>query len=266
METGSFTLYIDTSIHKKSFAVLFFKDELVWRSASTGTEDTWEFLETVYRQSKKKIEAAGQRGFCDAIYLGLGPGSFVGIREGLSFVQALHCSSGSALYFFSSLELLFSSSQKNQVAFRDARSGGVYLQKKEKGDSISPERVSLEDFACLWKSRQKDFLWCALDEDIQKIGERFEQTGLLQQKQLDAWYSRQPFSQIDPVAALSHLQLVTKIPPREEGALFPKSSGDADFLEDGLSSVSDSVTDIVSGSLIEPFYLQPKSHYKEKGS
>ncbi|MFI0435925.1 MAG: tRNA (adenosine(37)-N6)-threonylcarbamoyltransferase complex dimerization subunit type 1 TsaB [Parachlamydiaceae bacterium] len=86
-----------------------------------------------------------------AIGVGIGPGSYTGIRLGVSVAQALAYSWNLPLIGLSSLEGFVPSTPFHQyAAILDARIGGVYLQKGEldqKGEVIksSPEIISLEE-------------------------------------------------------------------------------------------------------------------------
>lgn len=246
-----FRLFIDTSIHQRPFAALFHRDKLLWQSkAHENEENTWDFLEATYQSVKKELSQNGEEGFCEKLHLGLGPGSFVGIRQGLSFAQALLCSSGCSLSFFSSLELLFSSSCRDQIVFRDARSGGVYLQRKKRGVVSAPCRVSLEEVADLWKKTlevEKDqkntVFWGSSQQEREKLAQRFEEASLLDENLLAQWRNGTHFCTADPVNSCMHLNLISEI----ESVAGDKSIS---FLE--------------TAQCPEPYYLQPTSHYRAK--
>ncbi|MBT6211473.1 MAG: tRNA (adenosine(37)-N6)-threonylcarbamoyltransferase complex dimerization subunit type 1 TsaB [Woeseia sp.] len=85
----------------------------------------------------------------DAVILGNGPGSFIGVRIGASVAQGLCFGAGLKIVPISSLAVVaaevFASSSTNYVAIaQDARMGELYFAQYERGTDGAPELIGSE--------------------------------------------------------------------------------------------------------------------------
>ena len=279
LQTNIYRLFIDTSVHQEPFSALFENNTLVWTSVSSKEDkllESWEFLEMTYRNVTNYVHRQGKKKFVDYLHFGLGPGSFVGVRAGLSFVQALHCSGHCELSFFSSLDLLFVLDEgkkrmnQQQWAVRDARSGGVYLQRLQDDTALdnaqlspwpTPEKVTIDVFAKLWlaslRAKSTLTLLCCSSKDRQIIGNRLLESKLLPERAMCLWFEdHEKFPKINLAQRCLNLNLYSTLEARpqipgsesEEICSFPFGVDDDRFL---------------NPPVIEPLYLQSQSHYRQ---
>jgi tRNA threonylcarbamoyl adenosine modification protein YeaZ len=80
----------------------------------------------------------------DKFYFACGPGSFTGIRVGLTFAKALACSNKNKVYTISSLDMLLGDVQ-NGIALIDARGNKYYVRKKEDNIFKEIELINKDD-------------------------------------------------------------------------------------------------------------------------
>jgi len=93
-----------------------------------------------------------QLGPFERLGVGMGPGSYTGIRVGLAFAKGYRLATGCALIPIPSLYRYFPPQPCTFLSVVDARAGGVYYQRAERtsGEIVwdgMPSRCSLEELA-----------------------------------------------------------------------------------------------------------------------
>lgn len=95
--------------------------ELVKKNDTNLSTEFTALVQNIIRQANLSID------MIDAIFISTGPGSFTGIRVGLTFAKVLGWSKQIKVIPFSSLELLASGASNNVIVpILDARRGFVY--------------------------------------------------------------------------------------------------------------------------------------------
>ena len=102
----------------------------------------------------------------DGFVVGLGPGSFTGLRIGLATLKGLALAYSKPIYgALTSAMLIQASSSDNAVAVIDARRGEVYL---EGGDLQAPVCCAPEE---IWRHVGTDKAWCFVGDGALKYQE-----------------------------------------------------------------------------------------------
>ncbi len=131
-------LALDTSGKTGSLALLKdgqLKEEINWVPASSHTSELPFQFEKILSQATLSIKEI------DAYALTIGPGSFTGLRVGLSFIKGIACLSETPVMGVSTLEALAAADEKQEwiCPLVDARQSEVYAavyQRKEKNLEI----------------------------------------------------------------------------------------------------------------------------------
>ena len=125
-DAGGPLLSIDTSTSDASVAMLGWpgQDWLSFLEFETGAVPSQALAQSLHdAMSRSGVSAPDIKG----IAVGLGPGSFTGLRVGLATAKGLALGAGMPLYGFSSLALWAISAQSSQVAVvLDARQKEIY--------------------------------------------------------------------------------------------------------------------------------------------
>ena len=129
-------LFIDTS-NKYIIFVLFDSEIKFCEFIETNNNQSEIFLDRLdHFLNSKQLQLAE----IDNFFVARGPGSFTGIRIGLSFAKALKVSGYEQVYTISSLELLLDN-YHNSVAIIDARGQKFYYQEVVESKFLSPKVV-----------------------------------------------------------------------------------------------------------------------------
>ena len=104
----------------------------------------------------------------DEIYVVDGPGSFTGLRVGITIAKTMACALDKKIYTVSELQLLATSSNKKYIApLIDARRGYVYasLYNKDLKNIIEDQYIKLDDFKeMLKKYNEEDIEFVSYDK------------------------------------------------------------------------------------------------------
>lgn len=308
-------LYLDTST-PLSYAALFFDQKELFslsnedqdfdrnldsdlhspKISSRKKHDTWGFLHRVYEKALTHAPAP-----LTHLHLGLGPGSYTGLRVALSFAYALYCSSSLELCFFASLELFLRDQQAQAwgrsmaergsparlIALRDARSGGIYLQElcfdpaiESKGASqprlLEPVRLLVGELVAYLEKLTKagvSFRLALGDEEAPRIEERLGGEGgrdrrfFAQALFLGPAIKRAAIKGDHSGSSAKRSTLETSFFAQSCAQLTTRASLPPRAQEERLlfpSGARDEAFFAFQG--VEPLYLQPQDHYQQKKS
>lgn len=129
-------LVIDTSAEEGVLALLL-ENEILSISPLLGGPT---LSKTLGLEVKRLLDL--HPGQWDRIVLGMGPGSYTGIRVGAAMAQALSYGWGIPLYTVSSLSAYLTKDDPTSSVLVDARSGGFYFQSTS---DPAPRRISIEE-------------------------------------------------------------------------------------------------------------------------
>jgi tRNA threonylcarbamoyladenosine biosynthesis protein TsaB len=125
------TLLIDTS-HRKSFIALAQDKRVIQAQLMQGGVRQSECAGALLTALLKKV---GWRAVdLEQIGVGVGPGSYTGIRVGISLAKGINLVTSVPLVPFCSLTAYRPSHPASFITLFDARSGGVYLSKGQSSD------------------------------------------------------------------------------------------------------------------------------------
>ena len=138
-------LIIDTS-STRPIAAIVLQDTCTWKlNTSISTAD---LIDELSHQLPLQL-LDNLKG----VFVGLGPGSYTGLRVGLTFCKTFAYAKHLPLKGVCSLNGLIPSKKGRFLAVRDAKAGGFYVRQgvnKENIDWISdPQQLSLDDFLSL---------------------------------------------------------------------------------------------------------------------
>ncbi len=117
-------LVLDSSTDYYYIALLNDLDILSERyeySKQSSSETLMVDLENMLKESSKSLKDV------EEIYVGIGPGSYTGIRVAVTIAKMLTVLSSATLYSFSTLSLIASSSLCESYPLIDARRGNAYI-------------------------------------------------------------------------------------------------------------------------------------------
>ena len=129
-------LFIDTS--NKYIILSLFEDEIVDCEVKETNKNQSEIFMTLLNDFLVRNKLSLKE--ITKIYFSAGPGSFTGIRVGLSIAKALQVSGYNNVYTLHSLETLIADYQ-NDRAIIDARGGKYYYQEVKDGIFLEPELI-----------------------------------------------------------------------------------------------------------------------------
>lgn len=129
MESSQTTLAIETSSHQGSVAVLRGNDFVF--SESCGTSRSHSSL--LFAVLERALQAAGGPKRIDRIAVGLGPGSYAGVRIAISAATGLSLANGTELVGLPSIVAL---SEGEYVALGDARRESYYFARVRDGECV----------------------------------------------------------------------------------------------------------------------------------
>ncbi len=121
------TLAIDTSLRACSVAIASTPDDVVARSLDIGVGHA-EHLAPLAADMLEEANLAPKA--IEQIIVTVGPGSFMGVRVGISFAKGFAMAHGAALIPITSLEALWLNAPENASGYTliDAKRGQVYVQ------------------------------------------------------------------------------------------------------------------------------------------
>ena len=102
----------------------------------------------------------------DAVVVGVGPGSYTGVRIAITIAKTMAYALKIKLYKVSSLSLL-KDREKPTISIFNARSGRVYFAAYEKNREIEPDQVLTNEEAKEYISKHSDYL---LSGDTEVLG------------------------------------------------------------------------------------------------
>lgn len=170
------TLVFDTCFNK-TYIVLAIDNTIISENAIESTDKNYHsaFLIPKIRDILKANKILVKD--LDAIGVNIGPGSFTGIRAGITIARVLAQQTSIKLVGISSLEILskLNNTEKKSIVVTDARKNKVYYAEYKQGEVITQpklvdkdELISLisEDVVIISDSSISDYL---IEKDIQSI-------------------------------------------------------------------------------------------------